>query len=345
MAKVSCRETAIAVKMKTKRQNSVLCFAKKLGPLIRLAWPFSLLLGLCVLTFFLTYIAPGDTARIILGPNAREDSVRQLRTEMGLDRPVAAQFVTFLGRIATGRWGKSWISQQAVLSEIGDHLRPTASLCLIASIYSIGAALLVNALIFVRPGIGRGMIPILRLGIALPGFVVAIAAALATTRIQSWMSIGAVANGADSFLGFVLPGVAVALYPACVMIALLRDRFMSILASPFFRAAKATGYSRRELLWRVLLRNSWPTLLTAWVNQISLLVFSTIIVEYVFSFRGLGTLLASSIQAKDLPVLTGIILLNGMFFLGVQTISNRLLRPSRTQAAEPITPEPAMQLA
>jgi ABC-type dipeptide/oligopeptide/nickel transport system permease component len=69
------------------------------------------------------------------------------------------------------------------------------------------------------------------------------------------------------------------------------------------------------------LRNSQATLFTAWVNQVSLLVFSTIVVEYVFSFRGIGALLIRSIQGKDLPVLSGIILLNGLFFLIVRAVS------------------------
>src|ERR1022692_5153471 len=77
-------------------------------------WPVSLLRGLCVLTFFLSYVAPGDPARIILGPNARPDSVASLRTEMGLDRPLLAQFGSFMWETITGRWGNSWISRQPV---------------------------------------------------------------------------------------------------------------------------------------------------------------------------------------------------------------------------------------
>lgn len=298
----------------------------RIPPALRsFAWPASLLLGLCILTFFLTYAAPGDPARNILGPNAREDSVRELRAEMGLDRPLLSQFGSFLGRIVSARWGESWTSRQPVLREIGQHLTPTISLALVASIYSITTALLVNAVAFGWPGIGRVLVPILRLGISLPSFVVAIAAALATTRFQLWTS-GTSMSGGNPSLGYLFPGMAVALYPACVMTTLLRDRIADILTAPFFRAARAVGYSSRELLWRVLLRNSWSTLLAAWVNQISLLVFSTIIVEHVFSFEGLGTLLARSIQTKDLPVLSGIILLNGLFFLSVQTVSSRLIR-------------------
>lgn len=285
-------------------------------------WPTSLLLGLCALTFLLSHIAPGDTARIILGPAAREDAVAALRGEMGLDKPVVVQFLTFLRETVTGHWGTSWITRQPVLLEIGDHLRPTLFLGFFASVYSITAALLLNALAFAFPRFGKPMIPLLRLGISLPSFVVAVAAALAMSSLQMWTTRFSESNG-DSLWVYAVPAIAVALYPACVMATLLRDRFSDILASPFFRAARASGYSRSALFERVLFRNAWPTLLAAWVNQISLLVYSTIIIEYVFSFRGLGTLLISSIQGKDLPVLSGIILLNGLFFLVVQTLSGR----------------------
>lgn len=296
-----------------------------LSRLRSLLWPASLLIGLCVLTFFLSYVAPGDPARIILGPNAREDSVKELHAEMGLDRPVVVQFGDFVGKIATGRWGESWISRRPVLREIGDHLRPTLYLGLFASVYSIVISLLVNVIVFACPKAGPPLIPILRLGISLPSFVIAVAAALATTRLQSWTA-NAAALGSESPLVYAVPAIAVAFYPACVMTTLLRDRFSDILSSPFFRGARASGYGLLPLFSRVLLPNGWPTLLTAWVNQISLLVFSTIIVEYVFSFRGLGTLLTRSIQGKDLPVLSGIILLNGLFFLLIQTLSSHSAR-------------------
>jgi len=302
-------------------------------------WPASLLLGLCVLTFFLSYVAPGDPARIILGPNAHADSVAQLRTQMGLDRPVIVQFGSFLGEVLTGRWGESWISRLPVLREIGDHLRPTFFLGLFASFYSITAALLLNAIAFAFPRFGRPLIPLLRFGISLPSFVVAVAAALAMTRLQAWTANSSGLSG-DSPWIYAVPAIAVALYPACVMTTLLRDRFGDLLAAPFYRAARASGYSPSALFERVLLRNAWATLFTAWVNQVSLLVYSTIIIEYVFSFRGLGALLISSIQGKDLPVLSGVILLNGLFFLAVQTVSTQFSRrPKDMEPPKILRPE------
>ena len=203
-------------------------------------WPVSLLLGLCVLTFFLSHVAPGDPARIILGPSAREETVIALRTEMGLDKPVAVQFGKFLGETVTGRWGTSWLTRQPVLREIGDHLRPTLFLGLFASIYSIIAALLLNALAFAFPRMGIPLIPILRLGIAVPSFVVAIVVVLVTAGFQSRV-LDALALAGDSALVYAIPALAVALYPGCVMTALLRDRFSDILASPFFRAGRASA--------------------------------------------------------------------------------------------------------
>ena len=303
----------------------------------RCFWPVSLLFGLCVLTFFLSYVAPGDPARIILGPNARPDSVASLRTAMGFDRPIIVQFGSFMGEILTGRWGNSWISRQPVLREIADHLHPTLWLGFFASIYSLFLALLLNAAVFVFPRLGRPLIPTLRLGIAVPSFVVAVAGALATIRLQAWTGWTA---DARSGVGFVLPAFAVAIYPACVMSTLMRDRFGDILASPFYRAARAGGYPLHDLFLRVLLPNSWGTLFTAWVNQISLLVFSTIIVEWVFSFRGIGTLLIQSIQGKDLPVLSGIILLNGAFFLVVRTLTRERLNTSDAWQETPVQPLP-----
>lgn len=300
------------------------------GILRSIAWPASLLLGLCVLTFFLSHVAPGDPARIILGPSAREDVVQALRVEMGLDQPVWRQFASFMGDTVSGNWGSSWLTRQPALREIADHLPPTLWLGFFASLYSIGLALVINAIAFARPDFGKVLLPSLRLGIAIPAFVFAVAAALAAIRLETITGWSA---GQQSAARFLLPALAVALYPACVMAALLRDRFSGIMASPFYRAARASGQPSSLIFLQTLLANSWPTLLIAWVNQISMLVFSTIIVEWVFSFRGIGMLLIRSIQGKDLPVLSGIILLNGVFFLIVRMLA-RESSPSLSGAAD-----------
>jgi ABC-type dipeptide/oligopeptide/nickel transport system permease component len=261
---------------------------------------------------------------------------------MGLDRPMLAQFGSFMREILTGKWGNSWISRQPVLREIGDHIQPTLWLGFFASAYSIALALSLNAFAFVFPRFGKPLIPTLRLGIALPGFVVAVAAALATIKLQAWTGW---TTDSRSGLSFLLPAFAVAIYPACVMTTILRDRFSGVFVSPFYRAARAAGYPKRDLFFRVLLANAWGTLFIAWVNQISLLVFSTIIVEWVFSFRGIGTLLIRSIQGKDLPVLSGIILLNGAFFLLVRTLSQEGRRSPGATAESPEQPLPAQSQA
>jgi glutathione transport system permease protein len=281
-------------------------------------------------------VAPGDPARIILGPSAREEVVEALRVEMGLDQPVWRQFARFMSDTLSGNWGFSWLTRQPVLRELADHLPPTLWLGFFASLYSIGLALVINVIAFAWPSFGKVLLPSLRLGIAIPAFVFAVAAALAAIRLETATGWSA---GQQSSARFLLPALAVALYPACVMAALLRDRFGTIMASPFYRAARAAGQPPALIFLQTLLANSWPTLLIAWVNQISMLVFSTIIVEWVFSFRGIGTLLIRSIQGKDLPVLSGIILLNGMFFLLIRMLTRESL-PTRERTADPASLPP-----
>jgi len=247
--------------------------------------------------------------------------------------PVPARFMS---DTLSGNWGSSWLTRQPVLREIADHLPPTLWLGFFASLYSIGLALVINAIAFAWPGMGRILLPSLRLGIAIPAFVFAVAAAVAAIRFETATGWSA---GQQSSARFLLPALAVALYPACVMAALLRDRFGIIMASPFYRAARAAGQPPALIFQQSLLANSWPTLLIAWVNQISMLVFSTIIVEWVFSFRGIGTLLIRSIQGKDLPVLSGVILLNGVFFLLIRMLA-RESSADREQTTNPASLPP-----
>jgi peptide/nickel transport system permease protein len=289
-----------------------------------LAWPASLLLGVCVLTFSLTNVAPGDPARTILGLNARQENVDQLRAQLGFDRPLAAQLGSYLLGIVSLDWGNSWLDGRPVLRHIGGYILPTATIGFLASMLSIAVAISLNSLFFIWPHSSRVLMPPLRAGIGVPSFLVAMVAALVSGRLLASLGGGA-SSGSSSTMVTLLPAaIAAACYPTCLMTALLRDRFKSIALASYFRAAQAAGYSTSALFGRVLLRNSAATLLTAWINQISILAFSTIIVEQVFSVRGIGALLVRSIQGKDLPVIAGIVILNGIFFLVLGAIAARV---------------------
>lgn len=296
--------------------------------------PFSLLLGLAVAAFFLSYIAPGDPARLMLGSNAPPESVASLREEMGFNRPVSAQFLEYFTNLLVGDFGTSWSSRQPVLREISEHLAPTVWLGFLASLYSLSIALATNAAIFYFPKLDHLALPTLRIGIALPSFVVAVIMAVLAIRLQEIFALSASRDNRQ----YILPAIAVAIYPACVMTAVLRDRFAGIFRAPYFRTSVASGFTRGQLFSRVLLRNGWSTLLSAWVNQISLLVFTTVVVEWFFSLRGIGSLLIRSIQGKDLPVLSGILLLNGIFFLCVRFFSGEHTHTHDNIVSKPQSP-------
>lgn len=280
------------------------------------AWVASLVLGLVCLVFFLTHLAPGDPARIILGPNAHESAVADLRQEMGLERPLPVQFTDYLGHIFTGNWGESWLSRRSVTRELSEHLSPTLWIGMFAVGFAGIGAVAINAFVFTWPQC-RWIIPVFRTGVALPGVVVSMFCALAATRLAP--------GGEQGVLSFLAPGLAAGVYSACLMATLLYDRFAQIRQSSAYRAARTLGFGGAALLSRVLLPNSRSLLATLVVNQTGLIIFSTIIAELIFSIRGIGHLLVRSIQGKDLPVIAAIILCNGLFFLALQALRSILL--------------------
>jgi ABC-type dipeptide/oligopeptide/nickel transport system permease component len=285
------------------------------GGIALAAWTGSLVLGLICLAFFLTHLAPGDPARIVLGPNAHESAVANLRREMGLERPLAAQFADYFGRMVTGRWGESWLSRRSVARELGQHLPPTLWIGFFAVLFSGLGSVAINALVFAWPRL-RFVFPAFRIGVALPGVVVAMFFAVAASRFAPALQGGA---------GYLIPGMAAGIYSACLMATLLHERFAQIRQSPAFRAARTLGYGKIDLFSRLLLPNSRSLLATLVVNQIGLIFFSTIITEMIFSIRGLGHLLVRSIMGKDLPVIAAFVFCNGLFFLALLAARSLLL--------------------
>ncbi|GEM_PF-986961 len=287
-----------------------------LGILLR---GFSFVSGLVVFCFALSYLAPGDPARSVLGPNARESDVESLRHEMGWDLPLTGQLTRYIGELAHFRLGQSTVSGLPVLTEINNHFRYTVLIGGIAVSLSLALALAINWLLLINEAL-RPIIPILRLGVSAPSFLIALVSALTSGSLLSSWGLGSAGAYELSLAAMLGPALAVTVYPTALMTALLRDRCIGIRISSYCRAALAYGYGPNSLFWRVMLPNSAGILASAWINQLSVVLFSTLLVEQFFSISGGGALLIRSIQAKDTPVITGVVLLNGLFFLTINAV-------------------------
>lgn len=274
-----------------------------------------LMFGAVVLSFVLFTIAPGDPARVILGPQASEESVAALRNRMGLDQPFLKQAAAHLTRIATLNLGNSISNGRPVLGYVMEKFAVTATIglqaALISLLVSYGLNLLFHQIPLTLPALG-----LLRFGVLMPVFLLAVLGAM----LVGWLLPGVSLSRAGAAWGpftQVLPSLLACLYPLAVMTTVLRDGVASNLQHPEYRAARAMGMSGWPLFHRNLFRPAVVAWLAAWVNQLSLVFFATLVLEVIFSIPGTGNLLLTAIQTRDYPVLQGLILVNAAFFIAV----------------------------
>lgn len=303
------------------------------GAIISVLEALSLLGGVIILSFLLFSVVPGDAARAQLGPTASEENVQALRSDLGLDRPLSKQFSALLVGLPQGDLGVSSFNRQPVTPQVLPKFAITATIGLQAGIVALGLSYLANLLAWLRPSVGRFLLPLARAGVMLPIFFTTVVAAvlLGIFFPSISLSVGAAESGP---LTQMIPSLLASLYPFAVMTAVLREKILAASTSPWARAASAAGMPSATIFHRALLRPSLVNWLAVWVNQISVVFFAAMVLEVILSIPGTGDLLLTAVQRRDYPILQGILILNAVFFavLGAGSdLSYRILDP-RTRA-------------
>lgn len=272
-----------------------------------------LMLGAVVLSFILFSVAPGDPARVILGPQASEESVAALRQQLGLDRPLLNQATDHLARIATLNFGTSISNGRPVLGQVLEKFSVTATIGLQAALLSLALSYGLNFLFHQVP-LTLPALGLLRLGVLMPVFLLTVLGAMLVGLLLPQISLSRSGAASGPFTQ-ILPSLLASLYPLAVMSTVLRDGVASTMERPSYRAARATGMGGWHLFHRSLFRPSVVPWLAAWVNQLSLVFFASLVLEVILSIPGTGSLLLTAIQTRDYPVLQGLILVNAAFFV------------------------------
>jgi peptide/nickel transport system permease protein len=261
------------------------------------------------LVFGATHVLPGDVATMILGREASEQAKDSLRHELGLDRPLAVQYGSWLADFARGDWGKSLSTGDDVRAVTLERLRNSAMLALLAF------------LIYVPLGIFMGVIAawkrnsaldqILSAGslafIGLPEFVTAVLLIALFSRVLGWLpSSSAIAPGAGFVTAFpylVLPALTVSLTSFAYVLRMTRSGTAEVLQTDYVRAARLKGLSAHRVLFGHVLRNSLLPTVTVVAAGVGWLMGGLIVTESVFSYPGLGRLVLFAIQRRDLPLI------------------------------------------
>ena len=270
----------------------------------------------------------------MLGYNATPDSLRILREQLGLDRPVTQQFWDFFRGVAVGDLGESILKKEAVRRVIGD--RAVASLLLLA--YSVAIALLVSIPIAIVSAVKRNRWPdhALRLvsmvTFAMPSFWLGLLFALWFGLYLGWFPVGGYAenNMLSVLRTLTLPATTVGLYLAPLLARTLRSSLIEELSKDYVDAARARGFTESRVIGRHALRNSLISTVTVLSLNVGYLLSGTVIVENVFAIPGLGTLIVDAVMQRDYPLIQGLTL-----FFGIAVIATNLLADLTYAALDP----------
>jgi ABC-type dipeptide/oligopeptide/nickel transport system permease component len=268
------------------------------------------------LVFVLFRLAPGDPAKLILGPTATPDQVDRLREQLGLDQPVLSQYGHYLGDIVAGNFGQSTSYSQPVLQVIGGHL--AATLVLLATSLAIAVTIGVAAGIFsaIRPRsvFSKGTLLVWVVLLAVPNFWLGMLLIQLFAAKLHWLP----AIGATGAAGVVLPAIAVAARLVALIARLTRASMLETLGEDFVRTATARGVSPARLIFLHALKPAAPAILTMIGLQAGYLLGGAVVVENLFSYPGMGQLLLSAVSQRDYPLMQGI---TAMFVLGFLLIN------------------------
>lgn len=286
-----------------------LFLAKRFGTLI------ATLLVASLVVFLVLEVLPGDPAAMMLGINAREDTLAALRAELGLDRPAWLRYLLWLLGLVQGDFGKSYTYSVPVAELILERVAISLPLALMAITLSTALAIPLGVLAAARRNRSADVLVgiFAQLGVAVPNFWFAILLILLFSVSLGWLPAGGFA-GWDAGVwpalkSLILPTIALALPQAAILTRVTRSSVLEQLGEDYLRTARAKGLSRGAALWGHAVRNGLIPVVTIMGLQFSFLLAGTIIIENVFYLPGLGRLLFQAIAQRDLIVVKGLVVL------------------------------------
>jgi peptide/nickel transport system permease protein len=291
----------------------------------RLAQMALVVLGVTLFAFLTIQLVPGDPIRIMLHGRATDEVVAAAHQRLGLDQPLPVQFARFVWNALHGDLGISIIQKASVTEIVGERLEASVFLLTYSALIAVALALplaLIAASRKDRPidhaiRIG-GMI-----GFAMPPFWMGLLLMLFFGLTLGLLPIAGYGKG---FLGHLvhltLPSLTIALFLAPILIQSLRAAMLDVMTADYIEVARAKGLSERRILVKHVLRNALIPTITVLAVNIGWLLSGAVIVEYVFSIPGLGTLLVRAVGFRDYPVIQGLAVVFAMLVVTVNLLAD-----------------------
>ncbi|MBP8305626.1 MAG: ABC transporter permease [Burkholderiaceae bacterium] len=311
----------------------------------RLLMSVPTLAGIVLVTFALTRLLPGDPAAYFAGNAASVEAVEQIRHKLGLDQPMATQFLRYVRELATGDWGQSLSTGQPVATEIATRLPASLELTLVALMASLAVSIPLGVLAATRPGswIDQLCRLVTTAGVSLPVFFTGLLLSFVfyfllgwapspLGRIDPYVSAPATITGfylIDSALAgdgaafvssarqLILPALTLALFVMAPVARMTRASMLGVLSADFVRTARAMGLSRTRVLYGYAFQNALLPVLTTIGMVFSFMLGANVLVEKVFAWPGIGSFAVESLVASDYAPVQGFVLTMAILYVAL----------------------------
>jgi len=268
-----------------------------------------------IVVFAMMEIVPGDPAQLMLGLNATEDALQNLREQMGLDQPLPTRYWNWVSGMVGGDFGISYTYNVPVRELIGERLVVSLPLAIIALLLSTAVAIPVGLYAALHRGkvADTASMAVAQIGIAMPNFWFALLLVYVFAVMLKLVPAGGFPGWSEglwpSLKALVLPAIALALPQAAILARVTRSALIEAMSEDYIRTARAKGLTRSQTLWHHALRNALIPVVTIMGLQFAFLLAGTIIIENVFYLPGLGRLVFQAITQRDLIVVESVVII------------------------------------
>lgn len=287
----------------------------------RLVVALAVALAVSAITFVLSHVAI-DPALALAGDSPTDEDVAAIRAQYGFDRPLALQYVDYLGRLLTLDLGTSYLTGEPVAAMIAERLPTTALLACLSILFALALAVPLGVAAALRPGsvVDRIALFLAVAGQAMPNFWAGLLLILLFGVQLRWLPI----SGSDTLAHFVLPTITLGSFAMPALMRLTRAGMLDALSSDFVRTHRAMGLATGAILFRWGLRNALLPVISLTAVQFGFMLGGSIIVESVFAIHGVGYLAWQSFTRSDMPVIQAIVLLVSLAYIVLTLLADLL---------------------
>jgi len=283
---------------------------------------------------FMVFRYIGDPTISLLGEDATLAEREALMDELGFNKPVARQYLGYLGKVVQGDLGISYRLKRPVADVIAERLPATLELSLMAALFALLLGVGLGVYTAIRPGgwLSRAIMTVSLIGVSLPTFLIGIALIYLFAVELRWLPsfgrgqttwVGAWETGLltrSGWMALLLPSIALGLYNMTLIMRLVRAEMLEVLRTDYIRFGRARGLRERDLHFGHALRNTLIPVITIAGLQIGSLVAFAIVTETVFQWPGVGLLFISSIQGVDVPLIAAYLMFIALLYVGINLL-------------------------